>query len=59
MSWWNRLRTRIHRSLYLPARAERDMDDEIRFHLTEEARLQSDRGLSPAEAEIADRKSVV
>ena len=57
MSWWNRLRTRIHRSLYLPARAERDMDDEIRFHLTEEARLQSDRGLSPADAEIAARRA--
>src|SRR5918993_6088351 len=57
MSWWNRLRTRIHRSLYLPARAERDMDDEIRFHLSEEARLQADRGLSPADAEIAARRA--
>ena len=57
MGWWRRLRTRMHRSLYLPARAERDLEDEIQFHLAEEARLQSDRGLSPADAEIAARRA--
>ena len=43
--------------LYLPARADREMDDEIRFHLAEETRLQSDRGLSAAEAETAARRA--
>jgi predicted permease len=48
---------RIHRALYLPAGADREMDDEIRFHLAEETRLQSERGLSPAEAAIAARRA--
>jgi predicted permease len=33
------------------------MDDEMRFHLAEETRLQSDRGLSPADAAIAARRA--
>ena len=57
MSLWRRLRTRIQRTLYLPARADREMDDEIRFHLAEETRLQSDRGLSAAEAATAARRA--
>ena len=57
MSWWRRLRTRIHRALYLPARADREMDDEIRFHLAEETRLQSQRGLSAAAAETEARRA--
>jgi len=57
MSSWRRLRTRIQRALYLPARADREMDDEIRFHLAEETRLQSERGLSAADAETAARRA--
>ena len=57
MSSWRRLRMRIQRALYLPAAADREMDDEIRFHLAEEARLQSERGLSAAEAATAARRA--
>jgi predicted permease len=57
MSWWRRLRMRIQRALYLPAGADREMDDEIRFHLAEETRLQSERGLSAAEAATAARRA--
>jgi predicted permease len=48
---------RIQRALYLPTRADREMDDEIRFHLAEETRLQSERGLSAAEAAAAARRA--
>jgi putative ABC transport system permease protein len=48
---------RIQRALYFPARADRDMDDEIQFHLAEETRLQSERGLSAAEAATAARRA--
>jgi predicted permease len=57
MSWWSRLRMRIQRALYLPAGADREMDDEIRFHLAEETRLQSERGLTAAEAATAARRA--
>ncbi len=57
MSSWRRLRKRIQRTLFLPARADREMDDEIRFHLAEETRLQSERGLSAAEAASAARRA--
>ena len=57
MSWWRRLRTRVQRALYLPAAAERDIDDEITFHLGEETRLQAERGLPAAEAAAAARRA--
>ena len=57
MSSWRRLRMRVQRMLYLPARADREMEDEIRFHLAEETRLQSERGLSAAEAAAAARRA--
>ena len=57
MSWWRRLRVRIQRLLYLPADADRDIDDEIRFHLAEETRLQSARGLPAPEAAAAARRA--
>jgi len=57
MSWWRRLRRRIQRALYLPAAAHREMDDEIRFHLAEEARLQAERGLPEADAAAAARRA--
>jgi predicted permease len=57
MSSWRRLRMRIQRALYLPTGVDREMDDEIRFHLAEETRLQSERGLSAAEAATAARRA--
>jgi hypothetical protein len=57
MRWWRRLRIRIQRALYLPAAANREMDDEIRFHLAEETRLQAERGLPPAEAAAVARRA--
>ena len=57
MRWWRRLRMRIQRALYLPAAANREMDDEIRFHLAEETRLQAERGLSAVEAATAARRA--
>ena len=38
--------------LFLPAQADRDLDDEIRFHLAEETRQQAERGL-PADEDAA------
>lgn len=57
MPWWRRIRRRIQRALYLPADADREMDDEIRFHLAEETRLHLERGLSAAEAANAARRA--
>jgi predicted permease len=57
MSSWRRIRRRIQRALYLPADADREMDDEIRFHLAEETRLHRERGLSEAEAAAAARRA--
>jgi predicted permease len=57
MSSWRRIRRRIQRALYLPADADREMDDEIRFHLAEETRLHLERGLSAAEAANAARRA--
>ena len=47
----------MQRALYLPDAADREMDDELRFHLAEEARLQSERGLSAADAATAARRA--
>ena len=57
MSSWRRLRMRIQRALYLPTRVDREMEDEIRFHLAEETRLQTERGLPAAEAATAARRA--
>src|SRR4029450_10216898 len=53
---WKRLRKVIQRALFLPSRVNRDLDDEIRFHLQEETRLQSERGLSDQDAAAAARR---
>src|SRR5262245_29267270 len=53
---WKRVRNIIQRTLFFPSRANRDLDDEIRFHLDEEARLQSERGLSDEDAAVAARR---
>jgi len=49
MSWYNRLFRR--------AKAEADLNAEIRFHLDEEAQLRIDRGESPEEATRAARRA--
>jgi len=53
---WRRLRKILKRTLFFPSQANRDLDDEIRFHLAEETRLQSERGLSDDEAVVAARR---
>ena len=54
---WRRFRAIVQRALFLPAQANRDLDDEIRFHLAEETRLQADRGLPADEAAAAARRA--
>src|SRR5215813_1341939 len=46
---WDDLRLRL-RSLILRRRAERELDDELRFHLDMEARKNQDAGADPAQA---------
>lgn len=45
----------LQRSLLSRGRHDRDLDDELRFHLTEEAQLRRDRGASAEDAERAAR----
>ena len=50
------LRARIRaliRLVSFPARADRELDDELRFHLAEEARERVERGQSEADATTA------
>ena len=51
-NWYARLRLLVWRR----DRDDRDLDDEIRFHLAEEARLRIDRGVPPADAWAATRR---
>jgi predicted permease len=53
---WQRWRKLIERALFFPPQADRDLDDEIRFHLAEETRLQSERGLADGEAATTARR---
>ena len=53
---WTRVRKVLQRTLFFPSQANRDLDDEIRFHLEEETRLQSERGLSDEDAAAAARR---
>jgi len=53
---WKRVRKVLQRTLFLPSQADRDLDDEIRFHLAEEARLQAERGLAADDAALAARR---
>jgi predicted permease len=55
--FWRRLRKIVQRTLFLPAQADRDLDDEIRHHLAEEARLGSERGLSELDAAAAAHRA--
>ena len=53
---WNRVRKVLQRTLFFPSQANRDLDDEIRFHLAEETRLQSESGLADEDAVVAARR---
>ena len=53
---WKRVRKVLQRTLFFPSQANRDLDDEIRFHLAEETRLQSERGLADEDAAVAARR---
>src|SRR5215210_4876543 len=46
------------RLAFFPARADRDLDDELRFHLAQEARDRVERGASEADALAAARRSL-
>src|SRR4051794_1290874 len=46
---WDDLRLRV-RALFLRQRAERELDDELRFHLDMEARKSREAGADPAQA---------
>src|SRR5688500_3065348 len=52
-----RLRMRVERAVHLQSTADREMDEEIRFHLAEETRLLPERGLPVAEAALAARRA--
>src|SRR5262245_50209527 len=43
------------RALCLPNRAERDLDDELQFHVERETRKLTDDGMSPEEARATAR----
>lgn len=51
---WRDLRLRL-RALFQPRRADRDLDDELAFHLEMEARKLVAAGLSPADARVRAR----
>src|ERR1700726_1437288 len=57
MGWIRRLWTTVHRGLFRHAQADRDLDDELRFHLAQETQLLVDRGASPEDARRAARRS--
>jgi putative ABC transport system permease protein len=55
------LRARIRaliRLAFFPARADRELDDELRFHLAQEAREYVERGKSEADARAAARRAL-
>ena len=56
MTWWARVRSRLESWLRPRASNERDLQDEIDFHLSQEARLHAERGLSPDKAQSAARR---
>src|ERR1700730_698679 len=57
MGWIRRLWTTIHRGVFRHAQAERDLEDELRFHLAQETQLLVDRGASPEDARVAARRA--
>jgi predicted permease len=52
MRWWKRLQLRVWRR----AEDDRDLDDEIRFHLAREAELRIESGTAAAEARLSARR---
>ena len=55
--WRARIRALIRLASF-PARADRELDDELRFHLAEEARDRVERGQSEADATMAARRAL-
>ena len=56
MTWWARVRSRLESWIRPRAVKERDLQDEIEFHLAQEARLHADRGLTPDSARSAAQR---
>ena len=56
MAWRHSL-ARLRKSVLRRGRDDRELDDEIAFHLTQEATLLADRGIPPAEAQHAARRA--
>jgi hypothetical protein len=54
---WHRLRSLARTRLVRRAQHDRDLDDEIRFHLAEDIKLRIDRGASAADAERDARRA--
>src|SRR5262245_35035974 len=53
VAWWARLRSRVESWLRPRTAAERDLQDEIDFHLSQETGLRAERGLDPDAARSA------
>src|SRR5687768_2879064 len=54
---WHRPWTLLRRLMRLRAQEDRDLDDELAFHIAEETRLRLERGASPTEAARAARRA--
>lgn len=54
---WRNLFSVLRRSVIRRSREDRDLDDEIRFHLAEETQLLTERGESPEEASHAAKRA--
>ena len=54
---WRDLISVLRRSMIRRSQDDRDLDDEIRFHLAEETQLLTERGESPEEARLAAKRA--
>jgi predicted permease len=57
LTWWRRSAKRLQLHVWRRAEDDRDLDDEIRFHLAEEERLRIEAGARPAEAAASARRA--
>jgi predicted permease len=56
MTTWRKAWSRLRTSVWRRAQDDRDLDDEIRFHLAQEARLRMEAGAAPGDAAAAARR---
>src|SRR5438445_182532 len=56
MGWWRKFRTLLQPRILRRNRDERDLEDELRFDLDEEARLRIERGESSESAQASTRR---